>query len=94
MTASKASRSSLVGERPEAAVDGRASRIERDDAEQVLTSAFSGERIALEVQEDVAGRRLGQAQQPLLLLELPQLVNGGILPRDSNWTRACSWTRT
>ena len=65
MTASKASRSSLVGECPEAAIGRRAGRIERDEAEQVFASAFGGKGIALEVQKDVAGRRFGEAQQPL-----------------------------
>ena len=69
----------LIGEGPEAAVDGRTGGIERDQSEQVFTSTFGSEGIALEIEEHVAGRRLGQTQQSLLFLELTQFVNRGHL---------------
>ena len=73
-----------VGERPEPAVDGRSGVVERHDAEQVLAPALAGERVALEVEEHVAGRRLREPRQPQARLDRPELDDG---PRPARATR-------
>lgn len=66
----------VLGEGPEASVDRLAASVERDDAEEEFATTFGGEGIALEVEEDVTGRGLGQTAQPLAVLERPKLEQG------------------
>jgi hypothetical protein len=49
-------------------------RVDRYDTEEVFTAAFSSKQIALEVDEHIATRRLGEATQPFAIREGPQLV--------------------
>lgn len=66
----------MLGEGPETPVDEGTIRIKRDDAEQVLTSSFSSERITFQVEEYVARRRFWQAAQSSSVFERPQLKKG------------------
>ena len=52
--------------------------------EEVLARAFVGEVVAFEVEEDVAGRGLGQAREAAALFDGQQLVDGrvGAAPRE------------
>ena len=64
-------------------------------AEEVLAPAVLDEGVALEVEEDVAGRGLGQAREAAAGLgRRQQLVDGRAAARDASWMRAWSWTRS
>ena len=66
-----------VGQRPPGAIDGLARGVERDDAEEILAPAFGRERVAFEVEEDVAGGGLGQELEALVFFEGPKFVERG-----------------
>ncbi len=63
---------------PEGVEHRRAALVDLDDAEEVLEPLVTDERVALEVEEQVAGGRLGQEAQPAVGLRLEQFV--GALP--------------
>ena len=61
---------------PEASVDRRAVRLNRHHAEEVFAPSLSGKEIALEIEEHIAGRRLGQSTQPFPNLAGPKFIKG------------------